>query len=87
VAQIGLVRDAIRKAHCRDLQISGVRRVRFKRMIRPNDRLQVIVAPLKREAGSYSFRILMQEEAVCSGVVTVENRETPAGDGKDHPGT
>ena len=87
VAQIGLVRDAIRQAHCQDLKISSVRRVRFKRMIRPNDRLKVIAAPLKREAGSYSFRILVQEEAVCSGVVTVEDLQEPTGNGKIHPGT
>jgi 3-hydroxymyristoyl/3-hydroxydecanoyl-(acyl carrier protein) dehydratase len=87
VAQIGLVRDAIRQAHCQDLKISSVRRVRFKRMIRPNDRLKVIAAPLKRESGSYSFRILVQDEAVCSGVVTFEDRQEPAGDGKNHPET
>ena len=71
VAQIGMVFDAIRKAHNRDLNISGVRRVRFKRMIRPDDRLKIIATPLNREMDAYSFRILIQDEAVCSGVMTV----------------
>jgi 3-hydroxymyristoyl/3-hydroxydecanoyl-(acyl carrier protein) dehydratase len=75
VAQIGMVFDAIRKARKRDLRISSVRRVRFKRIIRPDDQLKIIAAPLKKEAGSYSFRILIQDEAVCSGVMTVENRK------------
>lgn len=73
VAQIGMVFDAIQKARNRDLKLSGVRRVRFKRIIRPDDRLKIIAAPLKQEAGSYSFRILIQDETVCSGVMTVEN--------------
>lgn len=71
VAQIGMVFDAVRKAHNRDLNISGVRRVRFKRVIRPGDRLKIIAAPLNKEMEAYSFRILIQDEAVCSGVMTV----------------
>ena len=74
VAQIGMVFDAIRKAHNQDLKISRVRRVRFKRIIRPDDRLKIIAAPLKQEVGSYSFLILIQNETVCSGVITVENQ-------------
>jgi 3-hydroxymyristoyl/3-hydroxydecanoyl-(acyl carrier protein) dehydratase len=81
VAQIGMVFDAIRKARKRDLRISSVRRVRFKRIIRPDDQLKIIAAPLKKEAGSYSFRILIQDEAVCSGVMTVENRKDRTKDG------
>ena len=74
VAQIGMVFDAIRKARNQDLKISSVRRVRFKRIIRPDDQLKIIAAPLKQEVGSYSFRILIQDETVCSGVMTVENQ-------------
>ena len=74
VAQIGMVFDAIRKACSQDLKISSVRRVRFKRIIRPDDQLKIIAVPLKKETGSYSFRILIQDEAVWSGVMTVENQ-------------
>ena len=87
VAQIGMVLDAIRKAHNRDLKISSVRRVRFKRMIRPDDRLKIIATPLKREIGAYSFRILIEDDAVCSGVITVANREKRTQDGTDHQKT
>jgi 3-hydroxyacyl-[acyl-carrier-protein] dehydratase len=75
VAQIGMVFDAISNARNQDLRISGVRRVRFKRMIRPDDQLKIIAAPLNKEIGAYSFRIMIQEEAVCSGVLTVENKD------------
>lgn len=78
VAQIGMVFDAIRKAHNQDLIISGVRRVRFKRMIRPDDRLKIIATPLRKEMGAYSFRILIQDETVCSGVMTVAYPKDPA---------
>jgi 3-hydroxyacyl-[acyl-carrier-protein] dehydratase len=75
VAQIGLVFDAICQARNQDLKISSVRRVRFKRMIRPDDQLRILAVPLNREIGAYSFRILIQEEAVCSGIITVENMD------------
>ena len=74
VAQIGMVFDAIRKAHNQELKVSSVRRVRFKSIIRPDDRLKIIAALLKQETGSYSFRILVQDETVCSGVMAVENQ-------------
>ena len=72
VAQIGMVFDVISKARNRDLKISSVRRVRFKGIIRPDDRLKIMAAPLKQEVGSFSFRIMIRDEAVCSGVMTVE---------------
>ena len=74
VAQIGIVFDAIRKAQNQELNVSSVRRVRFKRIIRPDDQLKIIAVPLKHETDSYSFRILVQDETVCSGVMTVENQ-------------
>ena len=74
VAQIGMVFDVIRKALNQDLKLSSVRRVRFKRIIRPDDQLKIIAAPLKEEDGSYSFRILIRNETVCSGVMSVENK-------------
>jgi 3-hydroxymyristoyl/3-hydroxydecanoyl-(acyl carrier protein) dehydratase len=75
VAQIGMVFEAIKKAHKQELKVSGVRRVRFKSIIRPDDRLKIIAAPLKQETASYSFRILVRDETVCSGVMAVENQK------------
>ena len=74
VAQIGMVKDAIRQARDQDLKVTGVRRVRFKQIIRPNDKLKLIAAPLKENTGAYSFLILVENEAVCSGVMMVEER-------------
>ncbi len=72
VAQIGMVKDTIRQTQDQNLKVSGVRRVRFKQLIRPDDKLKLIAAPLKETAGAYSFRILVENETVCSGVMTVE---------------
>ena len=74
VAQIGMVKDVIRQARGKDLSVSGIRRVRFKQIIRPDDRLNLVAAPLNENPGAYSFRILVENEAVCSGVMMVEER-------------
>jgi len=72
VAQLGMVIDAIRQARDQDLKVTGVRRVRFKQIIRPDDKLKLITAPLKENVGAYTFRILVENEAVCSGVMMVD---------------
>ena len=74
VAQIGMVKDAIRQARDQDLKVTGVRRVRFKQIIRPDDKLKIVAAPLKENTGAFSFRILVENEAVCSGVMMFEKR-------------
>ena len=75
VAQIGMVKDAIRQARDQDLKVTGVRRVRFKQIIRPDDKLKLIATPLKENVGAYTFRILIENEAVCSGVMMVEEHK------------
>jgi len=74
VAQLAMVFDAISKAQNKALRVSSVRRIRFKQIIRPDDLLTIIAAPLKQNDGSYSFRILANNETVCSGVMTVEEQ-------------
>ena len=54
------------------MSVSGIRRVRFKQIIRPDDRLNLVAAPLNENPGAYSFRILIENEAVCSGLMMVE---------------
>ena len=72
IAQIGMVFDTIRHFGNQDIKITHISRVRFKQMIRPNDRLHVVVTPQKGQAGSYAFRIMLDAELACSGLIKVE---------------
>ena len=74
IAQLGMVFDVIRRFGNPDMQITQISRVRFKQMIRPDDHLQVMVAPRKGHAGSYTFRIMLDTELACSGLMTVETK-------------
>jgi 3-hydroxyacyl-[acyl-carrier-protein] dehydratase len=71
IAQLGMVFDAISQSSNQSLKISSVSRVRFKRIVRPNDRLEIMAMPVERDSGTYSFRIMVGEELVCSGIMMV----------------
>lgn len=69
VAQLGMVHDVVNAVLDGKFKIVSVRRIRFKRIVRPEDPLTVIVTPSQREAWTYTFRILIGDEQVSSGVV------------------
>jgi len=72
IAQLGIVFDAIDRASDRKRAIKSVSRVRFKQAIRPDDHLKIIAASRRDEVDSYNFRIMIEEEVVCSGVMTFQ---------------
>ena len=71
IAQLGMVFDAINRWESRKFKITGIRRVRFKQIIRPDDPLHLTVKPQKNCAGVYDFRIQVNAELACSGVMTI----------------
>jgi len=74
LAQISMVFDVIQKASEGQWCASSVNRVRFKRMIRPDDRLEVIAVPLAKEADGFSFRIQRKGDLACSGVMRLKKK-------------
>ena len=74
VAQIRMVFDTISKAMNHEMRVTGVRRVRFKQIIRPDNQIKIIATPLEQNDDTYSFRIAVKDETVCSGVMTVDQQ-------------
>ncbi len=77
IAQLAMAFEAINQAGEAPLKVSAVSRIRFKQPIRPDDRLRVVAAARGQKEGSFSFRIMAADELVCSGIITVENRDNP----------
>jgi len=73
IAQLLMVSDVIRLAMGRNVNISGVRKVRFRQIIRPDDPLKILVTPVREDPPTYSFKILMKEEIACSGVIITDS--------------
>jgi len=69
VAQLGMVFDAIKQACGKNLKISQVKRVKFKQIIRPNDKIQIVAKPKDEDNNSFSFKIMVDSELACSGIM------------------
>jgi len=72
IAQLGIVFEAIEQSRNQKLVVSGVSRVRFKQIIRSDDHLRIFVTPAEDNSGLYSFRIMIDEELACSGIMMVD---------------
>jgi len=71
IAQLGIVFEAIEQSTHQKLIVSGVSRVRFKRIIRSGDRLKIVITPVEKAPGSYSFRFMAEGELAAKGMMKV----------------
>jgi len=72
VAQLEMALDAIKKLDRKNLRILSVKRVRFKQVIRPDDKLRITVTPHKKDTLSYLFRVTVNGELASNGILMVE---------------
>lgn len=69
IAQLKMVADAIRAFGDSSDCVMGVRKVRFKKMIRPEEPVTIQVKRRNAPHGDYSFRITVQGELACKGLM------------------
>jgi len=72
IAQLGMARDVVRELTGSDFRVCGLKKVRFKQMIRPNDVITVTARRRGEKPASYSFRIMAKGQMACSGILIVE---------------
>ncbi len=70
IAQLAMAFEAVKHLAGEDIKITGVKKVRFKQIIRPNDRLTIRVSPTQSD--TYAFRILLKGELACNGILSVK---------------
>jgi 3-hydroxyacyl-[acyl-carrier-protein] dehydratase len=76
IAILSMVTEMIR--HFEGLQqikikITGLKRVRFKLPVRPNDTITLALSPEKTgRVSAYAFQARVKEEIACTGVVLAE---------------
>lgn len=71
IAQIALVLETIRQAEERDVCLVGLKRVRFKQVIQPDDEITIKIKPRDKKDDSYSFQVVVNDEVACSGLLIV----------------
>jgi 3-hydroxyacyl-[acyl-carrier-protein] dehydratase len=76
VALIALVEEAVivrERGEGRSLAITGVRRVRFRLPVRPDDEVTLEATRMSgREGPAYAFTVCLTGEVACSGILTAE---------------
>jgi len=72
VAQLGMVFDAIKQACGKNLKISGVKRIKFKHIIKPGDKIQIIAKEKIDDNSLYTFQVTVASQIACNGIMTVE---------------
>lgn len=74
IAQLKMVADVIAHARQERLGIKRLHRVKFKRIVRPGEQLDIHAAATNT-GGLYSFRITHETEDVCSGTMLLDDQQ------------
>jgi len=76
IAMLSMVTDAVRYDEGKrgnQVRITGIKRVRFRLPIHPDDPIAISVSRTKGESeDSYSFKIAVKQDIACTGIVTAE---------------
>lgn len=76
IAQLAMVKDLIRLFYPEELILAGVRRIRFKQVIRPDDCITIEANPDPKKRTEFQFVLRAEEVVACSGkLVFVESRK------------
>lgn len=76
IAMIAMAFDAVRAKEAREgncIRLKSVKRVRFKKPVRPDEPFTLSLKREQKESGvSYNFTILLGGEVACTGILHVE---------------
>ena len=81
IAQLGMAFEAACRALGGRYRVTGFNRIKFKKMIRPGDVLNIFIMPKRDLPGQYAFRITAGDDIACSGAMTLEKCNNPARSG------
>ncbi|MBN2159521.1 MAG: hypothetical protein JW807_09005 [Spirochaetes bacterium] len=77
IAQLAIVSDMIRghaRMKSRSVSVSRITKVRFRQFVRPGDTLQMSAAADATDPSAYKFRVLVNGQIACNGVMTMAER-------------
>lgn len=74
IAQLAMVVEAARAGLNRPVTLSAIKRVRFRRIIEPDAPFTILVTPREENAPVYNFKIEVEGENACSGMLVLEHR-------------
>lgn len=79
IAQLHLVMESLREALGEGVRLTGLKRVRFKRVIRPGEAIAIFAEPVPDKPGLIRFQLTVEGENACSGLMMTRMEDA------DHP--
>lgn len=73
VAQLALVAELIKQKFDPVGGLSAVKRVRFRQIVRPADRLKITITRNCNTLSGFNFSITCQDRTVCSGLLIMDD--------------
>jgi len=77
IAFLSMVTDVITHHESekgKKIRITGIRRVKFRQPIRPDELLNISLSPAHQDAGlSYHFDVAVNGKTACTGVIVAES--------------
>jgi 3-hydroxyacyl-[acyl-carrier-protein] dehydratase len=74
IAQLKMVADLIAGFRKDDVYLSGLSRIRFKKIVRPGEALDIHAAPAGKN-NQYAFRITSSSSDICSGLMLFASKD------------
>jgi 3-hydroxyacyl-[acyl-carrier-protein] dehydratase len=77
IAQLALVSDALRehaRGQGRGITVVAIKRVRFRKLIRPGETLLITITPEDADPGVYKFKIQIRDQVACNGSMVTAPR-------------
>lgn len=68
IAQLKMVADLIAGFRKNEVYLTGLSRVRFRKIVRPGEPLDIHAVPANKE-NQYAFRITSSGRDICSGLI------------------
>ncbi len=75
IAQISIVFDMIRQAIKKPVILKAFSRVKFRRIILPDEEMDITASRLDQKTMNYSFQIMVNKEIACKGMMHTDVSE------------
>lgn len=79
IAQLAMVHDLIQHFYPEDMILAGVKRVRFKQIIRPDKRIEIQANPDQDKQAEFQFHLKVEDKVACTGKLVFRKSDTTGG--------
>ena len=75
IAQLHFVLEALKANLGASVRLTGLKRVRFKRVIRPGEAIAIAAEPVPDKDGLFRFQLTVEGENACSGLMMTDRAD------------